>query len=73
LALPVWIDWMSHALKSLPVDEPVPPEGVVSVGGRWVYEEYASGGGVDSVGLQDKVPEPANVQERSSILDLFKR
>jgi penicillin-binding protein 1A len=73
LALPVWIEWMAHALKALPQDDPEAPEGVLSVGGRWVYEEYASGGGVASVGLQDKVPEPSTQQERSSILDLFKR
>jgi penicillin-binding protein 1A len=73
LALPVWIEWMGHALKSLPQADPVAPEGVVSVGGRWVYEEYASGEGVSSLGLQDKVPDPANTEERSSILDLFRR
>jgi penicillin-binding protein 1A len=73
LALPVWIEWMAHALKGLPQEDPAAPEGVLSVGGRWVYEEYASGGGVASIGLQDKVPEPASQQERSSILDLFKR
>jgi penicillin-binding protein 1A len=73
LALPVWIEWMGHALKALPAEEPQPPEGVVGVGGRWVYEEYASGEGVGSLGLQDKVPDPANPQERSSILDLFRR
>ena len=74
LALPVWIDLMRVALKDVPVDKPVPPPGVVQQeDGLWVYEEFANGGGVRSVGLDQLVPETTTPEERSSILDLFRR
>ncbi len=80
LSLPVWISFMEHALKGVPVNEPGAPEGVVHVGGEWFYNEYASGAGVSSLGLEDK-PEatpgagtqtlpPAD--EKKRILDLFR-
>ncbi|MCP5286960.1 MAG: penicillin-binding protein 1A [Burkholderiaceae bacterium] len=73
LALPVWIDLMRVALKDQPVETPTPPPGVVQQDdGLWVYEEFADGGGVRSVGL-DQVPEASSPEERSSILDLFRR
>lgn len=56
LSLPVWISYMETALKGVPVMEPAAPEGVVNVGGEWYYDEYARGGGVNSLGLS---PEPA--------------
>jgi penicillin-binding protein 1A len=73
LSLPVWIEFMAVALKGVPVHEPKPPEGVVQVGGEWVYDEFAGGRGVASVGLEDKLPPPPTTEERNSILDLFKR
>jgi penicillin-binding protein 1A len=51
----------------------VPPEGLVEEGGNWVYEEYARGGGVASLGLEELLPKPPSEQERSGILDLFRR
>jgi penicillin-binding protein 1A len=73
LALPVWMDLMGHALKNVPVQELQPPEGVVQVQGRWVYDEFGQGGGVASLGLEDVVPKPPDAEERSSILDMFRR
>ena len=73
LSLPVWIEFMQHALRNVPVQEYKAPEGVVNVGGYWMYEEFAHGNGVASLGLDDKIPQPATNEERSSILDLFKR
>ncbi|EHR70018.1 penicillin-binding protein, 1A family [Burkholderiales bacterium JOSHI_001] len=73
LALPVWIDYMRQALKGVPVAEAQPPEGLVQIGGEWYFEEYGPGAGVRSVGLEDKVPKPPTDEERSGILDLFKR
>ncbi|MEO8079269.1 MAG: penicillin-binding protein 1A [Caldimonas sp.] len=73
LALPVWIDFMSTMLKGVPVQEPQAPDGVVNVNGEWYYDEYARGGGVSSVGLDDKAPTPPTEEERNSILDLFRR
>ena len=56
LSLPIWINFMEHALKGVPVSEYPTPEGVVNVGGEWFYEEYARGSGVSSVGLADRPP-----------------
>jgi len=78
LSLPIWIDFMQHALKGVPVAElPVPP-GVVNVGGEWFYEEFARNAGVTSLGVSegagtenpDSPPPPS--EERNRILDLFR-
>jgi len=77
LALPIWIEYMKHALKGVPVQPFTPPEGVINMNDEWYYEEYARGSGVSSLGLDDKLPGNApaapNEDERKSILDLFKR
>ena len=56
LSLPVWIDFMSHALKGIPVAELPVPAGLVNQGGEWYYEEYARGAGVRSVGIAAAAP-----------------
>jgi penicillin-binding protein 1A len=79
LSLPVWIKFMEHALKDVPVTELVVPEGVVNVNGEWIYAEYANGAGVSSVGVNDSPEADAGTQviplppadERRRILDLF--
>ena len=83
LSLPVWISFMEHALKGVPVAEFSAPEGVVNVGGEWYYEEYAKGGGVSQLG-GDKSPDKSGdrgadktqplpaADEKKRILDLFK-
>ncbi|MDO9313468.1 MAG: penicillin-binding protein 1A [Burkholderiaceae bacterium] len=73
LSLPVWIDYMSIALKGRPENEPLPPEGVVNIGGEWYYEENVQGGGVSSLGLDDHAPAAPDEEERKGILDLFNR
>lgn len=50
LSLPIWINFMEHALKGIPVTDYPAPEGVVNVGGEWYYNEYARGAGVSTVG-----------------------
>ncbi|MBV8617675.1 MAG: transglycosylase domain-containing protein, partial [Curvibacter sp.] len=59
LALPAWLDYMATALKNVPVQELQPPEGVVRVNGEWRYSEWADGGFVRSLGLDDQVITPA--------------
>ena len=78
LSLPVWISFMQHALKDVPVLEPTVPEGVMNSGGEWYYDEYAGGAGVSSLGLEDSTGLPGTGQptppadEKKSILDLFR-
>jgi penicillin-binding protein 1A len=55
LALPVWIDWMAHALKGVPTQE----YGRAGRGDRrpavaGCTSEYADGAGVQSLGLEDE-------------------
>jgi penicillin-binding protein 1A len=74
LALPVWTEYMQHALRGVPTANLTPPPGVAGEGGYWMYEEYTGGRGVTGLGLEDPVPPKASTtDERSSILDLFKR
>lgn len=53
LSLPVWISYMEYALRSAPVQEVIPPEGVVQTGIDWMYAEHADGGGVQSLGMDE--------------------
>jgi penicillin-binding protein 1A len=74
LALPVWISYMETALKNVPVMEPTAPEGLVSVGGEWMYDDMGRGKAVSSLGM-DESPGPQTLpasEEKRKILDLFK-
>ena len=74
LSLPVWINFMQHALQNVPVSEPVPPAGLNHENGDWVFFEYSKGAGVTSLGLDNKSGNselPAN-DEKKKILDLFR-
>jgi penicillin-binding protein 1A len=73
LSLPIWVEYMKHALNGVAVEQYPVPEGVVNLGDEWYYEEYTKGAGVASVGLDDKLPSAPDEEERKSILDLFKR
>jgi penicillin-binding protein 1A len=54
LALPVWIDYMAQALQGQPVaPRPEPPEGLAWRGDDWVYAEFADGGAVAGIGLDE--------------------
>ncbi len=80
LSLPVWITFMRHALKEVPVTEISAPEGVVHADNDWAYAEYAKGGGITNLGLEDKPAGEASptpqalpaADEKKRILDLFR-
>jgi len=88
LALPVWIRFMEHALRDVPILELGVPEGVVQKGSDWIYSEYAEDGGVLSLGLDEpaasapatektparaaSAPAQTPADEKTRILDLFK-
>ena len=72
LALPVWMEYMTHALRKLPEQQPEVPEGLTQRAGDWVFNEFGPGAGISSVGLDDKVPRSPSDTERKGILDLFR-
>ncbi|CAN7679349.1 penicillin-binding protein 1A [Pseudoduganella sp. LjRoot289] len=49
LALPIWIGYMQKALKNIPIEERVVPEGMVVVDGEYYYAENPPGTGVGSL------------------------
>ncbi len=59
LALPVWIDFMSVALRGVPVNDITPVAGVIRVDGDWRFEEFALDGGVREIGLDAEPPATA--------------
>ena len=63
LALPAWIEYMTTALKDVPVAELQAPEGVVQVDGHWRYSEWTEGGHIVSLGLDDQVIGPALIPQ----------
>ena len=75
LSLPVWITYMQHALKNVPVSGMPVPAGVVFEGNDWFYDEYTHSSGVTSLGVDGKPPEAEASTadpEKKKILDLFK-
>ena len=76
LALPVWIDYMTVALKNEPVSELTPPEGVVNIGGEWFYEEYTPSNAVRHLASQNEdqggeTPPPTSSSEKTVIMEMF--
>jgi penicillin-binding protein 1A len=63
---------MNHALKSVPVDEPQAPEGLVRADGEWYFEEHTPSTGITTLGIEETAPNAPSDSERRSILDLFK-
>lgn len=77
LSLPIWISFMQHALKDVPVATYPVPAGVVNMGGEWYFDEFAGAAGVNSLGMDSSFNpnEPTEApppEERSRILDLFR-
>jgi penicillin-binding protein 1A len=53
LALPIWLEFMSNALKGMPLVERVAPQGVVTIDGEYYLEQFQPGQGLASLGLDD--------------------
>jgi penicillin-binding protein 1A len=53
LSLPVWIEFMQHTLKGVPLSEPEVPKEVLKVDGDWLYSEWALGGQRTPIGFSD--------------------
>ncbi len=56
LALPIWISYMQKALKEIPVEERIVPDGLIQAGSEYYYIENPPGTGVTSLGLGDGLP-----------------
>lgn len=73
VSLPVWIDYMRHALDEVPqVSYPV-PQGLARSGDEWIYRENLNGS-ITDLGMQnlpDSIAAPTQ-EEHNSILDLFR-
>jgi penicillin-binding protein 1A len=55
LALPIWIDYMTTALKGVPTARLVPPEGLMRQGDDWLYDEWAVQGQVQHIAADGRV------------------
>ncbi len=53
LALPIWISFMSEALKKIPQQNTNPPAGLLRISGEYYVPDNAPGVGVSSLGLQN--------------------
>jgi penicillin-binding protein 1A len=84
LALPVWMDYMSRALKDVPEYKPMTPPDLTSLGGELYYDDMTPGHGfVATIGVSQAPPAegvsgvtaPApevGEQEKQDIMNLFK-
>ncbi|MDO9569522.1 MAG: PBP1A family penicillin-binding protein [Hydrogenophaga sp.] len=73
LALPIWIDFMGDALKSVPVvPPPAPPAGLSRVNGEWLYSEWLEGGWVSSISDTGGVQYAGPPAVLDALRDLFK-
>ncbi len=89
LSLPIWINFMQQALQGVPIATLTPPLGLTKANGDWAYTEFAGAGvsslGLGDTWGQPKKEQdellnlspgeakPASAEEKSSILDLFKK
>ncbi len=67
VSLPIWIDYMARALKGIPVRPAEPPEGVQRVNDEWVYSEWAQGGALERIGMDEELlPPPSSLPTAAS-------
>lgn len=59
LALPAWIQFMGSALAREPVAEMKAPEGMVHLESGWRYSEWANGGFIKELGVDDRPIDPS--------------
>lgn len=74
LALPIWISYMQKALKDVPVEERVVPEGLIYAGNDYFYAEFPPGAGIRNLGIAEEPSEAteAPLPEESSSEDEVK-
>jgi penicillin-binding protein 1A len=57
LALPIWRDYMRVALATRPPVERSAPPGLRNIDGDWIYDEFAAGGAVRTLGIEQPLPQ----------------
>ncbi len=72
LSLPIWIDYMAYALRSIPEAPMPPPPGVVQLNGEWFFEEFTLTPPAVANELSDTIPPPVTEEEKKGVLELFK-
>jgi penicillin-binding protein 1A len=85
LALPVWMDYMSRALRGVPEWRPLQPPDVTSLGSELYFDDMTPGHGfVATIGVSQAPPQEEGVsgvtapapdvgeQEKQDIMNLFK-
>ncbi|MDE1008479.1 penicillin-binding protein 1A [Paraburkholderia agricolaris] len=85
LALPVWIDYMSRALKGVPEYKMPMPDGVTELGSELYFDDFTPGHGfvatvgisqaaldADASGASAAAPEQVGEQEKQDIMNLFR-
>lgn len=68
LALPIWINYMSVALRGRPEVLPSPPEDVVMLNGELYFSDFPPGAAVASLGLEDGLP-PEEQKKTETVRD----
>jgi penicillin-binding protein 1A len=68
LALPIWLAYMTTALKDRPEQVLTTPDDVVNINGEVYYAEFPPGQGVASVGLEDGLP-PEEQKKAETVRD----
>jgi len=54
LALPIWLDYMTSALKGVAMVDRQPPPNVITIDGEYYLDEFQPGQGVASLGLEEE-------------------
>jgi len=71
LALPIWIGYMQHALKGVPMAQRTMPPGIITVNGDYYYAETPPGVGVRSIGVGDDGTAPPPTTKDAVKNELF--
>ena len=66
VAMPIWLDYMQHALKGLPQEQQPMPAGIITQDGNYYLSEFPPGKAVASVGVT--APEAASSDPMMQLL-----
>ena len=71
LALPVWIDYMSRALRGVPEYKPAQPPGLVTLGGELYFDDMTPGHGfISTIGISQAALDSASGASAAPLSDV---